>query len=145
LKAFQFSLDRVLEWYAARLLVEESQLRRFTVQLTDLERAAESLEQSRASAGDEIRQATFVDGRDLTALDAYRVQTGRRKEALRRRLVEARKQVAAQRERLLEARRKHRLVEKLRERRVAEWMMESNREIEQNAAESHLARLSREK
>jgi flagellar export protein FliJ len=145
LKAFQFSLDRVLEWYAAQLLVEESQLRRFTLQLTDLERAAESLEHSRATAGDEIRQSAFVEGRDLTALDAYRVQIGKQKEALRQRLVEARKQVAAQRERLLAARRKHRLVEKLRERRVAEWVMESNREIEQNAAESHLARLSREK
>jgi flagellar export protein FliJ len=90
---------------------------------------------------------SVCDARDAGTdpLDAYRVQTGRRKEALRQRLVEARKQVAAQRERLLEARRKHRLVEKLRERRVAEWVMESNREIEQNAAESHLARLSREK
>jgi hypothetical protein len=42
-----------------------------------------------------------------------------------------------------EARRRCRLLERLRERRRAEWKTENDRELEQVAAESYLARWGR--
>jgi len=145
LKAFHFRLERILEWHAARLLVEEAELRRITAQAVELERAAMVLDQGRTEAENGVRLLAQINGSDLTALAAYRLSAEKRRQILREKLIETQKLVIGQRGKLMEARRKHRLVEKLRERRVTEWTMESNREIEQNASESHLARLSREK
>jgi hypothetical protein len=145
LKAFHFSLERVLEWRASQLLIEEAELRRLSEQASALELSAASLEQSRLASEDKVRHASYVDGWDLKALEAYRRQTQKQREVLQARLKEALKLVVAQREKLLAARREHRLIEKLRERRLVEWTTESNKEIEQNAAESYLAKFNREK
>lgn len=145
MKAFRFSLDRVLEWRASQLLVEEAELRKLTEHAASLELTAASLEQSRVAAEEKVRNSTHLDGWDLKALGAYRRQIDKQRESLQARLKEALKKVVVQREKLLVARREHRLVEKLRERRLVEWTAESNREIEQNAADSYLAKFNREK
>ena len=145
MKAFHFSLERVLEWHAAQLLVEEAELRRIGAQAVALERAAVSLDEARTAAENGVRLLTPISGSDLKALAAYRLTAEKRRQMLLEKLIETQKQVVAQRGRLMEARRKHRLVEKLRERRLTEWTMESNREIEQNAADSYLAKFNREK
>jgi hypothetical protein len=44
---------------------------------------------------------------------------------------------------MLEARRRYRLLERLQERQLHEWQLLSSRELEQLAAESHLAGLAR--
>jgi hypothetical protein len=44
---------------------------------------------------------------------------------------------------MLEARRRFRLLERLKDRRMAEWKQAGDREIEEVAAESYLARWSR--
>ena len=49
------------------------------------------------------------------------------------------KELAAQEEAMLEARWRCRLLEKPKERRIPEWQTVCDREIEQLAAESHLA------
>jgi flagellar export protein FliJ len=141
LKAFHFTLERVLEWRAAQLLVEEARLRPLSELVAAIQLTITTLEQEE----DKARHGTYVDGWELKALEAYCGQTAKQKQALRARLVEAQKQLIAQREKLLVARREHRLIEKLRERRVTEWVAESNKEVEQNASESYLARFNREK
>src|ERR1039458_7519716 len=62
--------------------------------------------------------------------------------ALRRMACE--QQVAAQRQKVLEAQRQCRLLEKLEQRRHAEWRREADREMESLAAESFLARWNRQ-
>jgi flagellar biosynthesis chaperone FliJ len=144
LKPFQFKLERVLEWQAAQLLIEEVELRRLRREVADLASAATALEASRLEAENKLRGETRLNGSDLRALEAYRLRLRKQEESLRARRVEAEKRVSAQMERLLTTQRKHRLLEKLRKRRHDEWLLESNREIERVAAETYLARFSRE-
>ena len=144
MKTFRFNLERVLEFQAARLLAEEVKLRSLNDEAANLQHASESLDQSRTVEEDKVRHATSLAGSDLHSLEAYRRQVERQKENLRQRFADVQKRLAVQREQLMIARRKHRLLEKLRERRLQEWTVESDREIEQIASESHLARLVRE-
>ena len=144
MKAFRFNLERVLEFHAAQVRAEEVKLQVLNDQAANLRRASESLDQSRAAEEDKIRHATVLEGADLQALESYRKQVQRQKEHLRDRLVDLEKRLDAQRDQLLKARRKLRLLEKLRERRLQEWTIEANKELEQIASESHLARFVRE-
>jgi hypothetical protein len=52
--------------------------------------------------------------------------------------------VETQQQTMLEARRRCRLLERLKERRMAEWTVARDHELDDIAAESYLARWSRE-
>ena len=144
MKPFRFSLDRVLEFQAAQLRAEEVKLQILNEEAATLRRTSESLDQSRASEEDKVRNATVLNGSDLQSLELYRRQIQIQKQRLRDRLADVAKRLEAQREQLLKVRRKHRLLEKLKERRLQEWTIESSKELEQIASESHLARFVRE-
>jgi hypothetical protein len=81
----------------------------------------------------------MVSGRDLSALAGYRryVQAHGRKLETQR--AEAQKQLEAQQNAMLEARRRCRLLERLKERRLSEWQFACDRELDQLASESFLA------
>lgn len=144
MKPFRFNLDRVLEFQAAQLRAEEVKLQILNEEAATLRRTSESLDQSRASEEDKVRNATVLNGSDLQSLELYRRQIQIQKQRLRDRLADVAKRLEAQREQLLKVRRKHRLLEKLKERRLQEWTIESSKELEQIASESHLARFVRE-
>ena len=91
--------------------------------------------------GRAVRQSAVVEAGDLWALAAYRQRLMAELQALDRR--RGAKQVAAQRQKVLEAQRQCRLLEKLEQRRQAEWQREADREMESLAAESFLARWNR--
>jgi hypothetical protein len=59
--------------------------------------------------------------------------------------LEAAQKLAEQQKLMLEARRRCRLLERLKERRFTEWTATRDREVEEIAAESYLARWGRRK
>jgi hypothetical protein len=144
MKAFHFRLDRVLEWRRKHLDAEEEKARQRAAALDAVERERAELEAASISAEVEVRRRDGVTGADLAALDEFRRRArddGRRLESRRAACV---RELAAQQAAMLEARRRCRLLERLKERRWSEWKAESDRELDEAAAESYLARWGRD-
>jgi hypothetical protein len=144
MRAFRFPLRQALAWRRTQLEVEEDKLRRLAAALEELALAAVKLDLVKARAEQSVRQAAALDAGDLWALAAYRRRLIAELRDLARRRRECEAQIAAQRRCVLEAQRQCRLLEKLEERRRAEWQLAADREMESLAAESFLARWNRD-
>jgi flagellar export protein FliJ len=130
MKAFRFRLEQVLSWRRTELDLEESRLKQMHAAVVALDRERTELESARDDAGRSLLARAAVYGADLQLLASYRDAVKRQSARLERRRTERLKEIAAQKEKLMEARRRFRLLEKLRERRLAEWRYESARQAE---------------
>jgi len=141
--AYQFSLRRVLEWRRTQLGLEEGKLRQLAAGIQELVLAAARVDLAKGRAEQAVSQAPAVEAGDLWALAAYRQRLIAELQALAARKKAAEQRLAEQRQRVLEAQRQCRLLEKLEERRRAEWGRAADRELENLAAESFLAAWNR--
>ncbi len=138
MKAFSFRLERVLEWRQAQLDVEQSALGRLAAEFARWEAVLASLGNARAKA-EGLVQSGPVTGTDLGALASYQEHIERQRKITLDRRRDCAARLEKQRARLLQARREHRLLEKLRQVRRAEWETAVDREFEALAAETYLA------
>ncbi len=139
---FRFPLEKVLRWRHTQLELEEAQFRRQAAELANLDRALAEIEASALSAEMELRGQEVVTGRDLATLGGYRLAVKELERQISRQREDCRKLVAERQAAMMEARRRFRLLEKLKERRLGEWEKERDREMEEIASESFLARWS---
>jgi hypothetical protein len=144
MRAFEFPLRQALQWRRSQLELEENKLRRLAASLDELALAAVRLDLVKGRAEGAVRQAPLVDAGDLWALAAYRQRLLAELRALALRRLACEREVAAQRQKVLEAQRQCRLLEKLEQRRLAEWQRAADSELESLAAESFLARWNRQ-
>ncbi len=86
-----------------------------------------------------MRQWKPVAGRDVTALGGYRLHVMAQEQEIAVSRAKHQTALEAQEAVMLEARRRCRLLERLRERRRAEWQAAGDREVEELASESYLA------
>ncbi len=150
MRRFQFRLETVLGWRRLQVETEEVKLRGLFEDLRTVEAASERVQNKKAEAEREVLYADSTSATELAALEAHRAHAGRELERLGRERLQCERRIAAQRERLVEAERGMRLLEKLREKQLAEWNRTANREQEAAAAELFLGqwngkRLRREK
>jgi len=136
---FQFPLQRVLEWRRTELAMEESKLGQAVAALAAVDSARAEVAAAALRAEVEVQRRSPLAGRDLHGLADYRMHVRVQDQALAARRIECVRQLAAQQVCMLEARRRCRLLERLRERRLAEWMLAQNRELEAVASESYMA------
>jgi hypothetical protein len=141
--SFHFRLQKVLDWRRTRLALEEANYRRHAKILANIDRQDAELAAAAQSAERQVRAWNPLAGLDLDALDAYRLRTKNQRKELAATRTEAVKRLAAQQAQMLDARRKVRLLERLKERRLADWQAAFDQEIEQTAAESYLAQWRR--
>jgi len=139
MRAFEFPLRRALEWRRTQLELAENKLRRMAAELEELALAAVKLDMVKRRAEQAVRESAAVEAGDLWALAAYRERLLAEQRALALRRRECERQVAVERQKVLEAQRQCRLLEKLAESRRAEWRLAMDREVENLAAESFLA------
>ncbi len=140
MRAFEFPLRQALQWRRTQLELEENKLARLAATLEEMALAAVRLDLVKSRAEGAVRQSAVVQAGDLWALAAYRQRLIAELRALEQRRVAAEQQVTAQRQKVLEAQRQCRLLEKLEQRRHAEWQKAADSELESMAAESFLAR-----
>lgn len=143
MKAFQFSLERALEWRRAELEQAEARFKQETAELAAIERQRAESEALDLRAEIEVRGWQPVSGEDLGALGAFRAGMRRHRELLQARRLECERTLAERQKEMMEARRRVRLLERLKERRLAEWRAAFDRELEQQAAESYMAQWAR--
>lgn len=143
MKSFRFPLEKVLHWRRVQLELEENKFKQQASALAQLDRARAALEAAAIRAEVEVRGWIPVMGRDLAALAGFRLSVQSQQHTLAARRAECQYRLEAQQKAMLEARRRCRLLERLRERRWAEWCEANDREVEQIAAECYLAGVAR--
>jgi len=144
MKAFHFSLERVLEWRRTELSLEEAKLQKLNAQRLALDAARAELVRRGLEAHRNVSSALSVRGQALAELEAYRRWAVREESALAARTAELQLAINRQSRAAVEADRKVRVVERLRERRHREWDALAQHELEEMAAEAALARWRRD-
>jgi flagellar export protein FliJ len=140
---FQFRLEKVLTWRRTELELAETLFKRQSAMIAELDRKRAEWEAAGIAAELQVRASESLDGSDLAALAAFRRHVRACEQGLAAQRTEAGKELERMQQTMLEARRRCRLLERLRERRLAEWQAETDRELEQIAADSYLAGMAR--
>jgi len=144
MKTFRFPLQRVLEWRALQLRVEEEKLAGLQQQLASLLELREKLAAERNRSQAHLFASGTAAGSDLQTWALYQARLVKQQELLKTQLLQCEKLTLEQRQRLLKARTDHRVLERLKERRWRQWVYLNDRELEDSAAEAYLSKWSRE-
>ena len=143
MNSFRFPLQKALDWRRTQLELEEIQFRQALAALAELDRARAELEAAGIRAEVAVRNWNPVAGGDLTALGSFRLRVRMEEKNLAARRGEYERKLAVRQAAMLEARRRCRLLERLRERRLSEWQAAADRELEELAAETFLSQWNR--
>jgi flagellar export protein FliJ len=143
MKTFRFPLEKVLDWRQLQMRAEEEKLAALQQLLEVLTRRAKALTSAELNSKLSVLNAPSVQGSDLHALTAFQVQVKKERAALAVETLQCERRVLLQRARLLKAQKDLRVLEKLRERRMADWTYSYNREVENAAADAHISKLVR--
>lgn len=144
MKRFRFRLESIREWRLVQLELEETKLQRLFEELREIESQRAGLEAARAEAVRAVLSLAVLEAQQLAALEAHRLHITAEKERLRMQESDCIARIAAQRECVRKAERDLQLLEKLKQRRLAEWEREADKEQETLAAEAFLAKWRRE-
>jgi hypothetical protein len=144
MKSFCFNLERVLALRRTQLELEDARFRQCVAAVAAVDRARADLVSAAAAAHLDVRRSVSIAGADLGALQEFHGYVQAQDQLLAVRRAERARETAAQEAAMLAARRRCRLLERLREKRLAEWKAESDRELDEVAAESYLSRWGRE-
>ena len=137
--SFRFSLQRVLDWRRTQLDLAEARYKQQAAALAELDRVRGEIEAAGVQAEAEVRSGGQVQGRDLAALGSYRLHVRMQEAQIQAKRQECERILAQRQNAMLEARRHCRLLERLKERRLAQWKEACDHEMEELASESFLA------
>ena len=143
MKNFRFRLEKVLEWRRTELEIEQARLQQQTQALLELDSERANIEAAGIRSEIEVRAWQPLTGSDLVALAAFRRHVIAKEQQIEIRRQEARRKLESQKLAMIEARRRSELLERLKQRRLCEWQAAADRELEELAAESYLARFVR--
>ncbi len=143
MKSFRFPLQKVLDWRRTQLEMEELAFRQKSAEMTRLENASAQMTASGNTAERQVRAWNPVAGGDLSALGSFRLHVKMKETELALSRETCRKELAKREQLMLEAKRRLRLLELLKEKRLAEWSAEQDRELEALASEAFLAKWKR--
>jgi flagellar export protein FliJ len=143
MNAFRFPLQKVLDWRRTQLELEEVRFRQQSAAMADLDRTRAQLSAAGSTAERQVRVWNPVAGGELAALGSFRLHMRLKETQLAVPMAECRKELGRRESVMLEARRRLRLLERLRERRLAEWCEERDKELDALASEAYLAKWKR--
>jgi hypothetical protein len=139
---FRFRLDRVLEWYEDQLQREENRLAGCRDAVSRAQRALDQTRTVRSGVENALLHSSSIPSADLRALETFRLKSREDEKRLIAEFHAAESKVQAQLSIVKLANQKVRLLEKLRERRRSEHTYAVNRELEELAADTYLARFN---
>jgi flagellar export protein FliJ len=145
MKSFSFPLERVLRWRAAQLASEEAKLQRLIEEQTRMQQQLHNLHAEKLTTESSAAGLGALRGADLASLHGYRLHVEGEERRLKELLKRKDDEIASQQKCYREAKRKCRLLEELRGRKLTAWRYEWDLELEQIAAESYTAAKFRER
>lgn len=140
MQTFRFRLEKVLEWYTRQYELEERRLTACLAALVDAKAAIASLLTERLSIERDLLSRTSIPAQDFVALSLYRLGARKREMELNGVRDRCAAEVEAQRLKLQAADRRVRLLQKLRQRRVAEYTYAETRELEELASDAFFSK-----
>ena len=140
MKKFHFSLDRVLEWRRTQGRIEEAKLEQLFGEMNGIEARQEAVISVALESHRSVTGASTATGSELAALDTFRRSSAAEHVRLESQRLGCQQRIAAQRDVVTGKRRDVRLLERLREQRLAGWKLEAEREVSASADESYLAK-----
>jgi hypothetical protein len=143
MKAFRFSLDRVLAWWQTQFTLETAKLERLNADLRAAGHARDEVLRRRAEAQSAVGRSSVVRGSDLRVLETFRVWSIGEEFKLAAHVKKLECAIEEQHRTFAEARRRVRLIERLKERRREDWKAEFDQELEQLAGEFAISQWGR--
>ena len=143
MNAFRFPLQKPLDWRRTQLELEEARYKQHAAELAALDRLRAEVEASGIRVEVEVRAWDKIGGSDLAALDRFRLRVRNERARIAGQRIAAVRKLAGQHEKMMEARRRCRLLERLKDRRLSEWRSAHDKELESLATESYLAQWNR--
>jgi flagellar export protein FliJ len=141
---FRFRLARVLEWRTNQRQLEQNQLAAAYAALHQVSQELEQLRIAQLQAERALLASSNISATDLQALMEYR-RAGRAKEKhLDEEVRRCERDIWLHMENLKKAQIRVHVLEKFRDRRLAEHTYAVNRELEELAADAYLAKFARE-
>lgn len=144
MKRFAFSLSRVLDLRRQQASVEQARLQSLLRTLNQLTVTKQALMQQLEEARINLRQAPAT-GHELRAFVEYERHIHARCTRTDQDSQLIQRQIREQQAKTIEADRQVKLLENLKQRKLAEWTRECDKELEELAADSHLARMLAER
>src|ERR1700722_19609089 len=142
---FQFSLEKVLRWRGVELTAEEAKLKAMLQVQLHLQTQLADVSAERSKLISSLGSMPDLRGDDLRTLTACGLRLRRTAETLAQRLLQCGRELTKQRRKYSEAKRRVRLLEELKDRRLQEWKYEDAARLEELASESFLANWNRER
>ncbi len=139
MSTFRFRLDKVLAWYREQCQMEENRVAACVAAVSAVKTVIVKLQTERLRVEREIVSQRAIAASDLAAWGVYRLRVRTQELDLQQDLERQEKALREQRARLLAARRRVQLLEKLRERRLAEHTYQVERELERLGSELYLS------
>jgi len=142
---FEFSLERVLRWRAMELAAEEAKLKQLVQEQLRLQSVLAEVSTERSKLISSLGSMPNLSGDDFRTLTACGLRLRRTAENLGQQLLRVGRDLGVQRKKYGEAKRRVRLLEELKDRRLREWKYEEAAMLEELASESFLANWNRER
>jgi flagellar export protein FliJ len=142
---FQFSLEKVLRWRSVELTSEEAKLKALVQQQLHLQKRLAEVSAERSKLISSLGSMPDLRGDDLRTLTACGLRLRRNAENLAQQLMRCSRDLSKQRKSYGEAKRRVRLLEELKDRRLQEWKYEEAVMLEELASESFLANWNRDR
>src|ERR1035438_6054163 len=140
MQAFRFRLEKVLDWYGRQCQLEEGRFALCLAALADAQKAIVRLQAERLGIERDLISRTSIPSREFVAMGLYRLRATQQEAELHIERDRRETSVREQRIRLQAAQRRLRLLEKLHERRKAEYDYAATRELENLAADAYFAK-----
>ena len=142
---FRFSLEKVLRWRSVELTGEEAKLKALVQQQLHLQTLLAEVRAERSKLISSLGTMPDLRGDDLRTLTACGLRLRRNAENLAQQLLRCGRELAKQRKKYSEAKRRVRLLEELKDRRLQEWKYQEAALLDELASESFLAGWNRER
>jgi hypothetical protein len=142
MKKFQFPLAQAMEWRRTSLRLEEAKLEALYAELAGFQMRAAKLREAQTLAEKTLAEAASITGAELRQLDVFAQAAKLELVRLREAAANCQKRIAAQMDTVIHKRRDLRLLERLHERKLAEWKADFARELDKEAEELHLSKFS---
>ena len=140
MQTFRFRLAKVLEWYNHQYELEERRYHSCLAALVDAQKAIAALQAERVAIENELISRQSIPAGEFVALGLYRLGAKARELELNGVREQCEAAIQEQRLKLQAAQRRVRLLEKLRERRVAEHVYAETRELEELASDAFFSK-----
>jgi len=145
MQRFQFSPERTLAVRRLQREQERAALLKCHAERAAIARQEQAIRAERQSVEEAIARSLTIDASQVGTLAGWQARVRAALTHIAGMIRQADERIAQQQARLQEAERRVKLLERLRERRLAAWQTEADREREALAAEAYLARLIRER